>query len=61
MNRDALRVRPRHLDRRRTEPYRGLVLHDEAWHWAMSRIHGEWYPVEHPELAAPCPAYRELD
>ncbi|MGX1476124.1 UNVERIFIED_CONTAM: hypothetical protein RKD50_004932 [Streptomyces canus] len=21
-------------------PHRGLVFHDEAWHWAMSRIHG---------------------
>ncbi len=22
-------------------PYRGLVFHNEAWHWAMLRIFGE--------------------
>ncbi|MBW8801567.1 MAG: hypothetical protein JF597_50970 [Streptomyces sp.] len=42
------------------EPHRGLVFHDEAWHWAMSRIHGHRYPVEHPELADPSPEYRAL-
>ncbi|MQY21874.1 hypothetical protein NRB20_49870 [Nocardia sp. RB20] len=43
------------------EPYRGLILHDEAWHWAMLRIHGEGYPQEHPELVEPPAEYRELD
>lgn len=32
---------------------RGLVLHDEAWHWAMLTIHGDRYAVEHPEPAGP--------
>jgi hypothetical protein len=41
-------------------PHRGLVFHDEAWHWAMSRIHGQRYSVEHPELADPSPEYRAL-
>lgn len=35
--------------------YRGLVFHDEAWHWAMLAIHGNQYVVEHPELVAPSP------
>ncbi|MEV5241855.1 hypothetical protein AB0K89_22515 [Streptomyces cinnamoneus] len=42
------------------EPYRGLVFHDEAWHWAMGRIHGDRYVVEHPELADPPAEYRAL-
>ncbi|MBH5335728.1 hypothetical protein IHE55_13345 [Streptomyces pactum] len=42
-------------------PYRGLVFHDEAWHWAMSAIHGDLYMVDHPELAFPCAEYRALD
>ncbi len=41
-------------------PYRGLVFHDEAWHWAMSKIHGVRYTVEHPELAEPSAEYRAL-
>lgn len=41
-------------------PYRGLVFHDEAWHWAMSRLHGSRYPVERPELAVPPPEYEAL-
>ncbi|WP_218026967.1 hypothetical protein [Nocardia vaccinii] len=41
-------------------PYRGLIFHDEAWHWAMARIHGERYAHEHPELAEPPAEYREL-
>ncbi|MBO8185059.1 hypothetical protein [Streptomyces spirodelae] len=43
------------------DPYRGLVFHDEAWHWAMLALHGERYPVEHPELLDPPPAYRALE
>lgn len=40
--------------------YRGLVFHDEAWHWAMLAIHGDQYVVEHPQLADPSPEYQEL-
>lgn len=42
-------------------PYRGLVFHDEAWHWAMTRIFGTTYTVDHPELRSPSPEYRALD
>ncbi|GAB3989794.1 hypothetical protein GCM10029978_115860 [Actinoallomurus acanthiterrae] len=38
-------------------PYRGLVFHDHSWHWAMSRIHGDSYGREHPELLDPTPEY----
>ncbi|MDT0424546.1 MULTISPECIES: hypothetical protein [Streptomyces] len=31
-------------------PYRDLVFHDEAWHWAMLHLHGERYWHDHPEL-----------
>ena len=41
-------------------PHRGLIFHDEAWHWAMLRIHGETYMIEHPDLAVPPAAYRAL-
>ncbi|MFE2147682.1 hypothetical protein ACFXA3_39160 [Streptomyces sp. NPDC059456] len=41
-------------------PYRGLIFHDEAWHWAMLAIHGDRYPVEHPELVQPSADYRAL-
>ncbi|MFE5398682.1 hypothetical protein ACFQ9U_29510 [Streptomyces sp. NPDC056568] len=40
--------------------FRGLVFHDEAWHWAMMSIHGDRYAVEHPELADPSPDYLVL-
>lgn len=40
------------------DPYRGLVFHDEAWHWAMIRIVGECYWQSRPELANPSEAYR---
>ncbi|WP_329468281.1 hypothetical protein [Streptomyces sp. NBC_01431] len=42
-------------------PYRGLIFHDEAWHWAMLAIHGDRYVVEHPELAHPSPDYRAVE
>ncbi|MER7079148.1 hypothetical protein SAMN02982929_03162 [Saccharopolyspora kobensis] len=42
------------------KPYRGLVFHDEAWHWAMLALHGEQYWARHPELVDPPAAYREL-
>lgn len=29
---------------------RGLVFHDEAWHWAMLKIFGGLYWKSHPEL-----------
>lgn len=45
----------------RDEPYRGLVFHDEAWHWAMLTLHGSSYTVEHPELADPPDEYTALD
>ncbi|HET6397207.1 MAG TPA: hypothetical protein VFF91_10250 [Pseudoxanthomonas sp.] len=38
---------------------RGLAFHDEAWHWAMLRLHGEGYWRTHPGLADPPQAYRE--
>lgn len=41
-------------------PNRGLVFHDEAWHWAMLRIHGDRYVVERPDLVDPPAAYRAL-
>ncbi|MFF8381763.1 hypothetical protein ACF07V_37360 [Streptomyces sp. NPDC015661] len=41
-------------------PFRGLVFHDEAWHWAMLEIHGDRYVVEHPGLVQPSPDYRAL-
>ncbi|WP_459185575.1 hypothetical protein [Streptomyces sp.] len=42
-------------------PYRGLIFHDEAWHWAMLAIHGDRYTAEHPELVDPSPDYRALE
>ncbi|WP_256107228.1 hypothetical protein [Streptomyces sp. ODS05-4] len=41
-------------------PFRGLVFHDEAWHWAMSAVHGDRYAEEHPGLAEPSPEYRAV-
>jgi hypothetical protein len=41
-----------------SDKYRGLIFHHEAWRWAMLRIHGEGYTIEHPELARPSPEYR---
>lgn len=43
------------------EPYRGLVFHDEAWHWAMRKIYGDSYVVQHPKLVEPSAEYRALD
>ncbi|WP_020665028.1 hypothetical protein [Amycolatopsis benzoatilytica] len=42
-------------------PYRGLVFHDEAWHWAMLQIHPGYYWIDHPELARPPEEYDALD
>ncbi|MFD7686939.1 hypothetical protein [Streptomyces sp. NPDC059781] len=41
--------------------HRGLVFHDEAWHWAMLAIHGDRYTLDHPELVHPPSAYEALD
>ena len=41
--------------------YRGLIFHDEAWHWAMLALKGEQYWLRHPELLGPPEAYRALD
>lgn len=45
----------------REEPHRGLLFHDEAWHWAMLALHGDRYAREHPELIEPPAEYRALD
>jgi hypothetical protein len=42
-------------------PFRGLIFHDEAWHWAMLELEGEDYTVRRPELIAPSEAYCALD
>ncbi len=42
-------------------PYRGLVFHDEAWHWAMREIHGDRYWVSHPHLVQPSAEYEALN
>ncbi|WP_247703154.1 hypothetical protein [Streptomyces sp. F63] len=39
---------------------RGLIFHDEAWHWAMPAIHGDRCVVEHPGLARPSAEYEAL-
>ncbi|MFE2330056.1 hypothetical protein ACFXD5_40170 [Streptomyces sp. NPDC059385] len=41
-------------------PYRGLVFHDNSWHWAMRAIHGDRYAADHPELAHPSAEYLAL-
>ena len=39
-------------------PYRGLIFHDEAWHWGMLALRGEGYWVVDPSLERPPPEYR---
>lgn len=39
------------------EPYRELVFHDRAWHWAMLAVHGEQYWLRHPDLLRPPAEY----
>ncbi|GAA2016085.1 hypothetical protein GCM10009839_09410 [Catenulispora yoronensis] len=41
--------------------YRGLVFHDEPWHWAMVTIKGSDYYTRHRELAHPPDEYGTLD
>ena len=43
------------------KPYRGLVFHDEAWHWAMLAIHGNQYWLPYPPLETPSAEYRALN
>lgn len=38
---------------------RGLVFHDEAWHWAMRTIFGQGYWHSHPKYWPPPQEYRE--
>ncbi|WP_328389246.1 hypothetical protein [Nocardia sp. NBC_00416] len=38
-------------------PYRDLVFHDHAWHWALPG----YYWKTHPELARPCEAYFDVE
>ncbi|MBN3067598.1 hypothetical protein H5A34_00800 [Pectobacterium brasiliense] len=38
---------------------RGLILHDEAWHWAMLDMFGEQYWLNKPEYLTPSPRYIE--
>ena len=36
---------------------RGLIFHDESWHWAMLHLHGEQYWLSKPHLERPSPEY----
>lgn len=42
-----------------TNPYRELIFHDPAWHWAMIAIHGHGYWWDRPELWPPPDEYHE--
>ena len=42
------------------KPYRVLVFHDTAWHWAMLKIHSDRYWLAYPHLATPSAEYRAL-
>lgn len=33
-----------------SEQHRGLIFHDDAWHWAMLFLKGEQYWIENPEF-----------
>jgi hypothetical protein len=41
-----------------SDPYRGLVFHDQAWHWVMLRVHGEFYWKSNRELGMPSAEYQ---
>jgi hypothetical protein len=41
-----------------SDPHRGLVFHDQAWHWAMPRVHGEFYWKSDREREAPSAEYQ---
>lgn len=40
--------------------YRGLIFHDEPWHWGMLALEGEGYGIRRPDLVNPPQVYREL-
>ena len=42
-----------------SDEHRGLVFHEEAWHWAMIRIKGEQYWLSYPELLEPSQDYND--
>ncbi len=39
--------------------YRGIVFHDDAWHWAMLKIKGEQYWSNFPDLVDPTNEYEK--
>lgn len=41
-----------------SNPNRGAIFHNEAWHWAMLAIHGGYYWHTHRELGVPSAEYR---
>ena len=41
-----------------TDLHRGLVFHEEAWHWAMLKIIGETYWKTKPEFKSPSEQYK---
>jgi len=41
-----------------TEPFRGIIFHDMAWHWAMLALFGEQYWLSHPEFQFQSDDYR---
>jgi len=41
-----------------SDEHRGLAFHDEAWHWAMTRIKGAGYWRVEPDLEMPSEEYR---
>lgn len=42
---------------RKGKPYRGLIFHDPAWHYAMIALYGDMYWKAHPELERMSPEY----
>lgn len=38
-------------------PYRDLVFHEDAWHWAMLALKGDHYWADDPGLTTPPPDY----
>lgn len=41
-----------------SQPEREAIFEEEAWHWAMSKLHGLHYFEDNPQLAQPNSAYR---
>lgn len=54
--RKALRVYPYEPPE---EHCREMIFDDEAWHWAMLRIHGHLYWVHEPDFEHPSQAYED--